>query len=153
VARTALQRAAEIVAEQADRIEDPALRETYRTRHRLNRDIAAAGALLPPPGRLRVHLARAGIPPHRRPASDETVAVTWTVDAGEADAAVANRQGTVALRRYRLQRLLAEAAAAAGEPTVADLAGALDVSARTIRTDLAMLRRQGHDVRTRGSRD
>lgn len=151
-ARAALERAAAIAAERAARIGDPALQETYRARHRLNRDIAAACALLPPPGRLRVHLARAGVPAHRRPAPDETVAVTWTVDAGEADAALAGRHGDAALRRRRLRRLLAEAAAAGGEPTVADLAGALDVSSRTIRSDLAALRRQGHDVPTRGSR-
>lgn len=150
-ARSALEQAAEIVAERAGRIDAPDLRETYCTCHCLNRDIAAACALLPPPGQLRVHLARAGVPHHRRPASEETVAVTWTVDAGEPDAAVASDQGSVALRRHRLQRLLAEAAAAGGEPTVDDLAGALDVSSRTIRTDLSTLRQQGHDVRTRGS--
>jgi len=43
---------------------------------------------------------------------------------------------------------LAEAAGAA--PAIADLAGALDVSPRTIRADLAALKRQGHTVRTRG---
>jgi DNA-binding SARP family transcriptional activator len=151
-ARAALERAAEIVAERAGRIGDPALRDIYRTRHRLNRDISAACALLPPPGWLRVRLARAGVPAHRRPASEETVAVTWTVDAGETDA-VAGRQGAGALRRQRLQRLLAEAAAAGAEPTVADLAGALDVSSRTIRADLGTLRRQGHAVPTRGRQD
>jgi DeoR/GlpR family transcriptional regulator of sugar metabolism len=35
-------------------------------------------------------------------------------------------------------------------PTVADLAGALDVSPRTTRADLAALRLQGHTIHTRG---
>ncbi|MBE9506952.1 MAG: DUF1670 domain-containing protein [Chloroflexi bacterium] len=95
-------------------------------------------------------MARADAPAHRRPTSDETVTLTWTVDAGEEDDVLAKQEGKVALRRRRLLRLLAEAEAANGLPTVADLAGALGFSPRTISADLAALRRQGHAVRTRG---
>jgi DNA-binding SARP family transcriptional activator len=149
-ARDALEKAWDIVTERAGRIEDPALRDTYYTGHRTNRAIAEALADQPPPGQLRVRLARADVPAHRRPTADELVTVTWTVDAGEEDAALADRESKVALRRHRLLRLLAEAATADALPTVADLAGALDFSPRTIRADLAALRRQGHVVRTRG---
>jgi tetratricopeptide (TPR) repeat protein len=149
-ARAALEEAARIVAERAGRIGDPALRETYLAGLLANRDIAEAVACQPPPGRLRVRLARAEAPIHRRPTPEETIIVTWTVDAGEPDAALAEREGKVALRHHRLMRLLAEAEAVGARPAVADLAGALDVSSRTVRSDLAALRRQGYAVRTRG---
>jgi hypothetical protein len=155
-ARVALERAAHTVTEWAKRIQDPVLQEKFRTGSHIRRAIAKALASQPPAGRLRVHLARADAPAHRRPTSDETVALTWTVDAGDADAALAKREGSaraaVALRHHRLLRLLTEAEAADARPTIADLAGALDVSSRTIRADLATLRRQGHTIRTRGRR-
>jgi len=149
-ARAALEEAANILNERAELISDLAWQEKYRTGLMANRAIAEAAAGQPPPGQLRVCLARADAPAHRRPASDETVPLIWTVDASEADGALAEREGKVALRRHRLLRLLAEAEAAGALPTVADLAGALDVSPRTICADLAALRRQGHAARTRG---
>ncbi|MEA3340655.1 MAG: tetratricopeptide repeat protein, partial [Chloroflexota bacterium] len=151
-ARAALEEAARIVAERVELIDDPALREKFRTGLRVNRAIAAALAQQPPPGQLRVRLARAGAPAHRRPTPDETVALVWTVDAGGEDAALLEREGKVALRRHRLLRLLAEAEAASALPAIIDLAGALAVSPRTIRTDLTALRSLGHAARTRGRR-
>ncbi|MGD8968231.1 MAG: DUF1670 domain-containing protein, partial [Anaerolineae bacterium] len=59
--------------------------------------------------------------------------------------------GKIARRRGRILRLLREAAEQSAAPTVADLADALETSARTIKRDLAALRTQGHDVRTRGT--
>jgi len=149
-ARAALEEAAHIVDERAEYIDDPALRKTYRTGICTNRAIAEVAARLPPPGCLRVRLAHADVPAHRRPAPDETAAVIWTVDASAEDAALAEQEGKVILRHHRILRLLAEAEAAGVRPTVADLAGALDVSPRTIRSDRATLRRQGHAARTRG---
>jgi len=151
-ARAALEAAARIVDERAERIGDPVWQKKYRTGLMANRAIAEAVACQPPPGRLRVCLARAGTPAHRRPTAAETVTVTWTIDAGEGDAALAGREGKVALRRHRLLRLLAEAESAGALPTVADLAGGLDVSPRTVRADLIALRGQGHDAYTRGHR-
>ncbi|MEA3397408.1 MAG: DUF1670 domain-containing protein, partial [Chloroflexota bacterium] len=151
-ARAALEEAARIVDERAERIGDPVWQKKYRTGLMANRAIAEAVACQPPPGQLCVSLARAGIPAHRRPTSGETVTVTWTIDAGEEDAVLAGREGKVALRRHRLLRLLAEAEAARALPTVTDLSGGLGVSSRTVRADLAILRRQGHIARTRGHR-
>lgn len=151
-ARVALEQAADIVSEYAERIDDSALREKFCTGHRVNRAIIEAIASQPPPGRLRVRLSLADAPVHRRPTAGETVIVIWTVDAGESDASLAEREGKVALRRHRLLRLLTEAEAVSARPTVADLAGGLDVSPRTVRADLAALRRQGHVVHTRGRR-
>jgi DNA-binding SARP family transcriptional activator len=151
-ARKALEEAVCILDERAQLIGDPAWQEKYRTGLRVNQAIIQAAALLPPPGHLRVRLARADVPAHRRPEPDEMIAVIWTVDAGEEDAALAEQVSKAPLRRRRILRLLAEAETAAALPTVADLAGALDVSARTIRSDLAVLCEQGHTIRTRGSR-
>jgi DNA-binding SARP family transcriptional activator len=151
-ARTALEAAHRLMHEYAGRIGDLALQQTYLTGRRVNRAITTATAALPPPGRLCVRLSRAGAPAHRRLAVEDATEVVWTVDAGQADADLARREGKVALRRHRLLRLLEEAAAAGALPTTADLAGALDVSSRTIRTDFSVLREEGHAVRTRGQR-
>jgi len=151
-ARAALEKAARVVVERTARIGDLTSQEKYRTGLRVHRAIAEALAQQPPPGQLRVRLARADAPGRGRLAPGETVTVVWTVDAGEEDAAFLKREGKVALRRHRILRLLAEAEAAGALPTVADLAGALDVSPRTVRADLAALRQQGHAVRTRGRR-
>lgn len=72
---------------------------------------------------------------------ESPIAVRWTVDAGPADAALKHAQGAIALRRVRLARLLQEAESQGACPTVAQLAEALDVSPRTIKRDLAALRR------------
>ena len=151
-ARAALDEAARIVDERAERIGDPVWQSKYRTGLMANRAIAEAVCCQPPLGRLHVRLARADTPAHRRPTVAETVTVTRTIDAGEGDTALAGRQGKAALRRHRLLRLIAEAEGVGALPTVADLAGGLDVSPRTVRADLVVLRRQGHGARTRGHR-
>jgi DNA-binding SARP family transcriptional activator/predicted ATPase len=149
-ARAALEKAAHIVDERAAQIDTAALRASYRTGLRVNRAITGAAARLPPPGRLRIRLVRPDAPSHRRPTPAERISLTWTVDAGDEDAALGRREGKVALRRRRILRLMAEAEAAGALPAVADLAGALNVSVRTLQADLAALRRQGQRVRTRG---
>ena len=150
-ARAAMEKAAHIVNERAALISDPAWREHYLSGLRANRIIADTIAGLPPAGQLRVYLARADVSAHRRPTADQLVTVIWTVDADEEDSDLAKREGKVALRRHRLLRLLGEANTAGALPAVADLAGALGFSPRTIRADLKALRRQGHAFLTRGT--
>jgi DNA-binding Lrp family transcriptional regulator len=78
------------------------------------------------------------------------VEVVWTVHAGAEDGAVYEAHGTQALRRVRILRLVDEALDQGGEPTQEDLAKALGVTARTIRSDIAELRAEGYQVATRG---
>ena len=75
----------------------------------------------------------------------------WTVDAGEADAACRAQDGKTSLRHQRILRLLSEARAQGGDPNEGDLAQALGVSVRTVRSDVAALRAAGRPVRTRGT--
>ena len=96
-----------------------------------------------------VHLAAIGAPGGRPLRDEEKISVTWTVDDGAQDAVMLAQQGKVALRQWRLVRLLGEARSQGGEPTVSDLALALGVDERTIKRDLAALRAQGKPVATR----
>ena len=81
---------------------------------------------------------------------DKPVEVIWTLDAEEPDAALLASEGKVALRRARLRRLLEEANEQGAVPTQDDLAHALGVTQRTIRSDLVALRQQGFQVETWG---
>jgi len=101
------------------------------------------------PRRVIRRLPREGAPTGRALHDDEWVEVIWTVEDGGDDAVV----GKVARRRHRLLRLLREAGEQGAAPTVDDLADALGVSRATIKRDLAALRRAGHEIRTRGSRN
>jgi predicted DNA-binding transcriptional regulator YafY len=65
--------------------------------------------------------------------------VQWTLADPLVDNALLQRDGPAALRRFRLQRLLREAAAQGAAPTNDDLATALKVSRRTIQRDLKAL--------------
>jgi len=104
------------------------------------------------PGQIRQVIAAAGAP-HGRPLREtEMMEVIWTVKAGEEDQEVLNEQGPQALRRVRILRLVDEALAQGGEPTQEDLAKALGVTARTIRSDVAALEADGYRVATRGKR-
>ncbi len=66
--------------------------------------------------------------------------IVWTVDAGDADALVEARLGSIGLRRHRLRRLLDEAQAQGVRPSHTILAEVLGVSVGTIRRDLAALK-------------
>jgi hypothetical protein len=100
------------------------------------------------PQRIERRLAGREAPTGRPLAPHEWVSVHWTIRI-PADDAIAD---PVARRRERLQRLLAEADAQGGAPTVDDLAAALEASVATIRRDLAALRRSGRPALTRGTR-
>jgi DNA-binding SARP family transcriptional activator len=101
-----------------------------------------------PPTTVGISLPLVTAPTGRPLHDDEFVDVSWTVAALEDE----EIPGKADRRRYRVLRLLREAAEHSAAPAVEHLAAALDVSARTIKRDLATLRAQGHDVRTRGSR-
>jgi tetratricopeptide (TPR) repeat protein len=101
-----------------------------------------------PPGQILTRLPSVSAPTSRPLRDEEHVQVIWTVAAPEDE----EIPGKVARRRGRILRLLRETAEHSAAPTVEHLADALEVSARTIKRDLAALRAQGHDARTRGSR-
>jgi hypothetical protein len=102
------------------------------------------------PGQIRQVIAAAGAPQGCTLRQIDMVEVTWTLDAGEEDLDVLRRHGPTALRQVRILRLIDEALDQGGEPTQEDLAKALGVNARTIRSDTAVLRAKGHLVATRG---
>jgi len=93
-------------------------------------------------------LARVGTPTGRPLADHEKVPVIWTIRIPD-DEAIANPQER---RRTRLMRLLEEAAAQGGAPTLDDLAAALESSIATVRRDLTVLRQSGVPTPTRGAR-
>lgn len=74
----------------------------------------------------------------RSASGTEMIDVLWTLDA-PADAVAKN---PVERRRIQIARLLDEAEQKGAVPTAKDLAAALDVSASTVRRDLAALRKQ-----------
>jgi hypothetical protein len=102
------------------------------------------------PGQVRVILAKWNVSPARPLSQTETVEVTWTVDAGAEDREVQYQHGRQALRRVRIQRLLAEALAQNAVATQEDLAQVLNVSVRTIKRDFASLQEQEIYLPTRG---
>lgn len=69
--------------------------------------------------------------------------VALTVDAGAPDVALKNARGAVALRRARLLRILLEARAQGGEPSLEQTASLMNVSLRTIQRDINTLEVQG----------
>lgn len=71
------------------------------------------------------------------------IRVALTVDAGAPDVVLKNARGAVALRRARLLRLLGEARAQGGEPSLEQIASLMNVSLRTIQRDISTLEAQG----------
>lgn len=104
------------------------------------------------PGQIRQVIAAARAPHGRPLCHTDMVEVTWTLDAGEEDLDVLSRCGQATLRQVRILRLIDEALSQNGEPTQEDLAKALSVCPRTIRSDVAALEAEGYLVATRGKR-
>ncbi len=136
-ARDYLRRAYEHLVTEAAQHENEAARQALFHRspitRRLMRELHARGIAPPPEAKVVTREAPAA-------RGDARLRVRWTVDAGPADAALKHAQGAIALRRARLARLRREAEAQGAHPTIAQLADALNVSARTIKRDLAALR-------------
>jgi DNA-binding SARP family transcriptional activator/predicted ATPase len=96
--------------------------------------------------REKVCLARADAPLGRALQDSECIEICWTIKEPR-DAEI---EGKADCRQHRLLRLVDEAQLQGGAPTVADLAQALQVSDRTIKRDLALLRKTGQEIETRG---
>jgi predicted ATPase/DNA-binding SARP family transcriptional activator len=96
--------------------------------------------------REKVRLARADAPLGRALQDDECIEISWTIQ----EPLDAEIEGKAVRRQHRLLRLIDEAQLQGGAPTVADLAQALQVSDRTIKRDLAVLRKAGREIETRG---
>ena len=95
----------------------------------------------------QVHLPKATAPLGRALVDDDLVEIAWTVKIPKDD----EISGKIARRQHRLLRLLDEAESQGAMPSVENLASALEVSDRTIKRDLAALRKAGHNIETRGS--
>ena len=102
------------------------------------------------PGQIRQVIAAADAPHGLPLRQTDMVEVTWTLDAGAEDLDVLRRHDHIALRWVRILRLTDEALDQGGEPTQEDLAKALGVCVRTIRSDIAALKAEGYVVVTRG---
>jgi DNA-binding Lrp family transcriptional regulator len=103
------------------------------------------------PGQTRLVVASLNAP-FGPPLSDaEKVEVTLTVDNGDEDAKVKEREGTEGLRRGQILRLTEEALEQGGVLTQEDLARALRVDRRTIARAVKALKEEGHLVQTRGA--
>ena len=102
------------------------------------------------PGQIRQVVAASNALPGPPLEQTDMVTITWTIDAGEDDLAVLREHGHVALRQVRILRLVGEALEQKGVPTQEDLARVLQVSVRTIRADIAILKAEGYTVTTRG---
>jgi hypothetical protein len=128
--------------EQRARIPDAGLQRSFQENVAANREIVAAYQEWQAhrQGRqAQVRLPRVGAPLRRSLRDDEMVCVTWTVTAPEDETI----SGKAARRQRRLIRLLREARDQGAIPSHQDLAGALQVSLRTIKRDVAALNRQG----------
>lgn len=102
------------------------------------------------PGQIRQVIAAAGAPHGCPLCHTAMVEVTWTLKAGEEDLDVLRQHDRITLRQVRILRLIDEALDQSGEPTQEDLANALGVCVRTIRSDIAALETEGYLVATRG---
>lgn len=88
---------------------------------------------------------------HGKPLSEQDmVRVTLTLDNGIEDLDVLRSQGLGCLRQLRILRLTEEAYIQGGLLTQEDLGRLLQVSSRTIRSDIKDLIRDGNTVHTRG---
>lgn len=103
------------------------------------------------PGQQRVMLVALTARHGEALAQTRQTEVVWTVDAGAEDYEVAVQHGVGAMRRQRLQRLLAEAVEQGAAASQEDLARVLQVSVRTIKRDCAALAAQGIYLPTRGN--
>lgn len=88
---------------------------------------------------------------HGKPLKEQDlIRVTLTLDNGIEDLDVLRTQGSISLRQLKILRLTEEAYIQGGLLTQEDLGRLLQVSSRTIRSDILELIRDGNTVHTRG---
>lgn len=88
---------------------------------------------------------------HGKPLGEqEMVRVELTLDGGVEDLDVLRRKGSAALRQLKVLRISEEAYEQGGLLTQEDIGRVLQVSERTIRSDIKALIRDGNTVHTRG---
>ncbi len=88
---------------------------------------------------------------HGKPLGEqEMVRVELTLDGGVEDLDVLRREGAAALRQLKVLRITEEAYQQSGLLTQEDIGRILQVSERTIRSDIKALVRDGNTVHTRG---
>jgi len=88
---------------------------------------------------------------HGKPLGEQDmVRVELTLDGGIEDLDVLRVQGSQALRQLKILRLTEETYVQGGLLTQEDLGRLLQVSSRTIRTDIRELQRDGNTIHTRG---
>lgn len=126
-------------------LDDPALRAAFCARLEVCALLGETGGALAS-DQERFLLARLGAPTGRPLRPEEQVGVRWTLPPP------IKGQDKAAVRRAHLLRLVNEARAQGADPSEEDLAHALAVTVRTVRNDIAALRRAGRPIRTRGTR-
>jgi hypothetical protein len=102
------------------------------------------------PGQVRLVVTSLKAPFGPQLKDTDKVEVTLTVDAGSEEAQVEGQKKAEGVRQGRILRLTEEALEQGGVLTQEDLARALGVTARTIRRDVQILKREGHLIQTRG---
>jgi hypothetical protein len=96
------------------------------------------------PGQILFQVVSENSPPQMKIEECQIISVILTLDAGEDDLAIKERNGVKALRQHRLQRVSIESHQQGGLLTVEDLANRiLNCGERTISRDLAELRKKG----------
>ncbi len=89
--------------------------------------------------------------PAGKPVSElKRVSVWVTIDGGSEDLEIYQKHGAIHLRRMRILRVTEQIVDGGGVATQEDLAQLFHVDVRTIRRDLAFLRKEGYQVITRG---
>jgi len=111
-------------------------------------EVSRAGSIRP--GQIKEIVLAKDASPGKSLSQLKKVEVTLTLDAGEEDLDVLSKYGRVALRQIRILRLVEEALDQGGILTQEDLSHVLRVDVRTIKRDIAYLRRRRYLVHTRG---
>jgi len=102
------------------------------------------------PGQIREIILAKDASPGKPLSQLKKVEITLTLDAGKEDLDVLSKYGRNHLREVRILRLVEEALDQGGILTQEDLSRILKVDVRTLKRDIAHLRKLGYLVHTRG---